>query len=98
MLVKEYPPCNYVEFENCKAKDNESFNCLIIGFGELGQKILKRLFAYGQFVNCKFNCDIIDENYDNVCAEFESEFDFVLDDSISKNYSFITDNVNIRHS
>ena len=97
-LVKEYSPCNYVEFEDCKAKDNESFNCLIIGFGELGQKILKRLFAYGQFVNCKFNCDIIDENYDNVCAEFESEFDFVLDDSISKNYSFITDNVNIRHS
>mgnify|MGYP002625876858 CR=1 FL=1 len=97
-LVKEYSPCNYVEFEDCKAKDNESFNCLIIGFGELGQKILKRLFAYGQFVNCKFNCDIIDENYDNVCAEFESEFDFVLDDLISKNYSFITDNVNIRHS
>ena len=97
-LVKEYSPCNYVEFEDCKAKDNESFNCLIIGFGELGQKILKRLFVYGQFVNCKFNCDIIDENYDNVCAEFESEFDFVLDDAISKNYSFITNNVNIKHS
>lgn len=97
-LVREYPPCNYVEFNDCKAKDNESFNCLIIGFGELGQKILKQLFVYGQFVNCKFNCDIIDENYENVCAEFESEFDFVLDETISRNYSFITDNVNIKHN
>lgn len=97
-LVREYPPCNYVNFNKCKALYGESFNCLLIGFGELGQKILKRLFVYGQFVNCKFNCSIIDENFDNVCAEFESEFDFVLDDIIAKNYKFITDNVNIDYS
>lgn len=97
-LVREYPPCNYVNFNKCKAMDGESFNCLLIGFGELGQKILKRLFVYGQFVNCKFNCSIIDEDFDNVCAEFESEFDFVLDNTIAKNYKFITDNVNIDYS
>ena len=99
VLVKEYPPCNYVEFENCRAKNGESFNCLIIGFGERGQRVFKRLLTYGQFVNCKFNCDIIDEELDNVCAEFESEFDFLLDKNISKKYKYITSNIKIeRHN
>ena len=93
ILIKNYPPCNYVEFENCKAKANESFNCLIIGFGELGQKIFDRLFIYGQFVGCKFNCVIIDENFDNVCAEFESKYDFIFDKTISGQYKFLSDNI-----
>lgn len=95
MLIRKYPPCNYVRFEDCKAVNDESFDCLIIGFGELGQKIFDRLFIYGQFVNCKFNCTVIDNDFNNVCADFESKFDFILDKDIKERYSFITDNISL---
>ena len=95
-LVKEYPPCNYVNFENLEAKCNEEFNCLIIGFGELGNKILKRLFVYSQFSNCKIKFIIIDENYDDVCAQFDLDFDFALDNKLLKDYEYITKNVEFK--
>ena len=85
VLVSNYPPSKYIEFENCKAKDGESFNCLIIGFGSLSQNILKKLFIYGHFANTQFNCKIIDKNFKDVAGKFKHEFGFLNDERIYLN-------------
>ena len=85
VLVKNYPPSKYIEFENYKAKQNESFNALIIGFGSISQKILKKLYIYGHFVHTYFNVDIIDKNYDDISGPFNYDFKFLNDDRIYLN-------------
>ena len=94
-LVKEYPPCDYVKFNNCVVEKGEEFNCLIIGIGELGSKIFKRLFIYSQFVGCKKKFKIVDENYDDVCAQFNLEFDYILDQNIKKDYQYLMNDITI---
>ena len=85
VLVKNYPPSKYIEFENFKAKNGESFNCLIIGFGELSQNIIKKLYIYGHFVDTKFNLKIIDMNYKNISGRFHHEFSFLNDEDVYLN-------------
>ena len=85
VLVKNYPPSKYIEFENFKAKENESFNCLIIGFGALAQNVIKKLYIYGHFVDTRFNLHIVDMNYKNISGEFHHDFSFINDDNVYLN-------------
>ena len=64
-LVKQFPPCNYVAFnrELAKAKDNEAFHAVIVGFGSIGQAILKNLVINGQFENAGFHVAVFDPDY-----------------------------------
>lgn len=98
VLVKHYPPSKYIEFENYKAKPKESFNCLMIGFGNMAQKIIRKLFIYGHFIDTDFNVDIIDKNYDNICGSFNYEFKFLNDERIylNKHTKIIHKNIDVR--
>lgn len=62
MLVQKYPPCNYVKFDNktAKACDGEIFNTVIVGFGKIGQAVLKNLVINGQFEGCDFKATVFD--------------------------------------
>lgn len=93
IIVKEYPPCKYINFKNCKAQN--SFHSLNMGFGWLGQKIFKRQFVYGQFIYGKFCADIFDPDYDNISAKFESDFDFYFDAKINPKYNYLNKNIKI---
>lgn len=64
-LVENYPPCNYIIFDTkqAKAMPDESFHAVIVGFGNIGQAILKKLVIQGQFENAGFRVTVFDPNY-----------------------------------
>nr|MBQ8251860.1 hypothetical protein [Lachnospiraceae bacterium] len=68
VLVNSYPPCDYVQFDTtmAKATDGECFTAVIIGFGKIGQAILKNLVINGQFENCEFKVVVFDPNNETV--------------------------------
>ncbi len=80
-LVINYPPCDYIQFdtESAKAKDGESFTAIIIGFGKIGQAILKELVKNGQFENAKFKAVIFDPNYKQKFGFFYKTCESMID-------------------
>lgn len=77
LLVQNYPPCNYVTFDdNGKAVDH--FETLIIGFGQLGQAVLRSLVMNGQFYGSQFRADVFALDCDRVSGFFDDSFREVL--------------------
>ena len=59
LLVQKYPICNAVEFDdNGLAKAD--VEVLVIGFGHMGQDVLKKLVANGQFAGSSFHAHVFD--------------------------------------
>ena len=59
LLVHEYPLCNAINFdENGRAV--EDVEVLLVGFGLIGQEILRKLIAAGQFEGSRFHATIYD--------------------------------------
>lgn len=57
LLVRSYPPYACVKFdENCAA--TEDFEALIVGFGQMGQAVLKRLAMNAQFEGAAFRAAV----------------------------------------
>lgn len=57
VLMQEYPPCNTVSFDPM-GKATEDFHSLVIGFGQVGQAVLRQLVMNGQFAGSRFRCDV----------------------------------------
>ena len=55
MLVKTYPPCDVMAFDNL-GRAKHDFHAVVIGFGRIGQSVLKQLVIQGQF--CDSNCHL----------------------------------------
>ena len=68
VLMQKYPPCNYVNFntEEAKAVDGEVFNSVIVGFGKVGQAVLKNIVINGQFEGCDFKATVFDPDFKSV--------------------------------
>lgn len=56
-LVREYPPCNTIRFDE-NGKATEDFEALLIGFGHTGQAVLKALVMNGQFEGSQFRATV----------------------------------------
>lgn len=57
VLIQKYPPCNTVSFDSV-GMAQEDFHALVIGFGQVGQAVLRQLAMNGQFAGSKFRCDV----------------------------------------
>lgn len=57
LLTLKYPPCNEISFDE-EGKATEDFEALIIGFGQVGQGVLKALVINGQFVGSTFRTTV----------------------------------------
>lgn len=78
MLVQKYPPCHSVSFdESCRAQ--EDFEVLVIGFGQLGQTVLRNVLMNGQFVGSRFRADVFapdpEETTGFFCHTYKGIFD-----------------------
>lgn len=72
LLTRLYPPCNAITFdENCIATDH--FHALLIGFGKIGQAVLRQLVMQGQFVGSKFHIDIFAPDCFSATGYFDSK-------------------------
>lgn len=78
LLTRTYPPCNCMEFDDqCKAKGD--FEALIIGFGHVGQAVLKSLVMNGQFEGSTFRAAVFAPDCQSVNGSFSSRFQQILD-------------------
>ncbi len=72
VLIKAFPPCDTLRFDDTgMALDN--FDALIIGFGNLGQHVLKSLVMNGQFVGSRFHAAVFDPEIDQVSGSIRQE-------------------------
>lgn len=62
LLVHEYPLCNAINF-NENGRATEDVEVLLVGFGLIGQEILRKLIAAGQFEGSRFHATIYDPEY-----------------------------------
>lgn len=78
LLVQNYPPCNYISFDsNGKATDN--FEAVLIGFGQIGQAVLRSLVMNGQFHGSQFRADVFALDCERANGFFDDSFREVLD-------------------
>lgn len=70
-LIEKNHPVDFVAIDKEKAVATTDFNALIIGFGQIGTHILRKLIEQGQFVESTFNAAIIDRNIRMLEGRFE---------------------------
>lgn len=77
LLIRSYPPCNTLTFSD-QGRAQQDFHALIIGFGSVGQAVLKQLVMNGQFEGSKFHVSIFAPDYDQVTGKLFSECEELL--------------------
>ena len=78
LLTMKYPPCNAVSFDK-NAKATENFEALLIGFGQVGQAVLKALVMNGQFEGSHFKLDVFGKDIAQIDGNFSFQFGQVFD-------------------
>ncbi|MCR5508108.1 MAG: hypothetical protein K6F34_05425 [Lachnospiraceae bacterium] len=73
LLMKEYPICRSIDFDD-KAKAVNDVDILLIGFGCIGQEILRKLVANGQFYGSTFHAAVFDPDVDKRNGFFISRY------------------------
>ncbi len=69
LLMRQYPPCDTVVFD-ADGRATENFEALIIGFGQVGQAVLRALVMNGQFEGSHFRADVFAPDYSKVYGRF----------------------------
>lgn len=73
-LVSRYAPCNYVSFDKKKGVATSDFNAVIVGFGKLGQAVLRKLVMNAQFVGSNFHVTVYDPNMNAIAGNIKSRY------------------------
>lgn len=81
LLATKYPPCKVVSFD-ADGKASENFEALLIGFGKVGQAVMKTIIMNGQFEGSRFRLDVFAQNIDSVDGNFNAQFG-----NLSKEYN-----------
>ncbi len=77
LLMQKYPICNVIDFdENCRA--TEDVEVLLVGFGRMGQEVLKKLIANGQFAGSEFRAFVFDPRIDQIDGFFRTRYEAML--------------------
>lgn len=78
LLIREYPPCNTISFDE-DGKATQNFEALIIGFGQVGQAVLRQLIMNGQFEGSRFKAAVFSPDCHSVKGYFSESFPWTLD-------------------
>lgn len=103
VLIQNFPPCNTMHFDE-NGRSTEDFEALIIGFGRIGQAVLKHLIMHGQFSGSHFHAAVFAPNYESVCGNLFSccgslfdnyDVDFYAEDARSQSmYKYLKEHRN----
>lgn len=69
MLTRKHPPCDTLRFGD-DGKAQEDFEALLIGFGKVGQEVLKALVMNGQFEGSHFRAAVFAPDRNNTDGSF----------------------------
>jgi len=78
MLMLRYPPCDQIEFDET-GKAKEDFHAIVIGFGQVGQAVLRQIVMNGQFEGSKFRAAVFAPNCDEVMGRLWHEYRSMID-------------------
>lgn len=78
LLMQKYPPCESISFDD-NGKAREDFEALIIGFGQIGQAVLRNLVMNGQFQGSTFHAAVFSPDCQSVDGPFLNCFENVLE-------------------
>lgn len=80
-LIQNYPPCDFIEFDE-NGKASADFEALIIGFGQMGQSVLRHLVMNGQFEGSRFraavyapDCNAVKGYFSQRCTQVLQRYD-----------------------
>ncbi|MBQ8769050.1 MAG: metallophosphoesterase [Oscillospiraceae bacterium] len=79
LLTAKYPPCDVISFD-ADGKASDDFEALLIGFGQVGQAVLKSLVMNGQFEGSHFKLDVFAKDVDSIDGNFASQFSTLFDE------------------
>lgn len=78
LLIQKHPPCNSIAFDE-NGKATEDFEAIIVGFGQVGQAVLRSLVMNGQFCGSNFRADVFAPDCQSVSGYFASNYRMVLE-------------------
>ncbi len=73
LLTLRYPPCSSISFD-AEGMAKENFETLVIGFGRLGQTVLRQLIMNGQFAGSTFRADVFAPDMEDQDGYFRNSF------------------------
>ena len=73
ILMQKYPPCGHISFD-ASGKATENFEALLVGFGQVGQAVLRQLVMNGQFEGSTFRADVFAPDCHAVRGHFSRSF------------------------
>lgn len=101
LLVKKYPPCSVMDFDELGAA-RQDFSALVVGFGAMGQAVLKNLVMNGQFVGSNFracvvspDCETVNGAFSSISEHLRSDYDIHflgIDARSSRMYEYLQEN------
>jgi hypothetical protein len=77
-LISSYNPVDWIEKNTQKAVASSDLTVLVVGFGQTGGAVLKKLVEYGQFVGSDFNAIMVDKEMKTKKGRFEACFPGLL--------------------
>ena len=77
-LIDDYHPVDSVNINTDTASATTDFNTLIIGFGQIGTNVLRKLIEQGQFVGSTFHATVIDKYINILQGRFEHLYPGVM--------------------
>jgi len=77
-LISAYNPVDWIGKDTGKALATTGFHVLIVGFGDTGSRILRKLTEYGQFVGSAFKSTVVDQYPGVKTGWFETSFPGML--------------------
>lgn len=86
LLIRQNPPCNAITFDENGRATND-LDCLLIGFGRVGQAVLDQLLCHGQFAGSKFHATVFALDFDNVHGRLACETKLLLEQYDLKFYA-----------
>ena len=81
LLMLKYPPCNSINFDS-DGRATDNFEALIIGFGQVGQSVLKSVVMNGQFEGSKFGLSVFASDCNSTDGRFADQLN-----SLHSNYN-----------
>lgn len=78
LLTRHYPPCDFVSFDEL-GRAREDFHVLMVGFGRIGQAVLKQLVMHGQFAGSKFRAAVFSPDCESASGFFFRQFRSLMD-------------------
>lgn len=78
LLMQKFPLCDVVEFDE-QGNARNGVEILLVGFGRLGQEVLKKLVANGQLEGSSFKVRVYDPKFEKIDGYFRYRYNAMLE-------------------